>query len=109
MLDTNISTAAAAKSQYQNEQRKATIQKFTQVNPKETCYYCGGTGHGQRPRLKDRRNTCKAFGHTCTKCGKQNHFESVCKSDEKNHVDAMNMICSTTTIGHHIYDKSIKK
>lgn len=36
------------------------------------CQGCGGN-------CTDRRN-CKAFGKSCLKCGRQNHFASVCRS-----------------------------
>ena len=43
-------------------------------NVQRKCYNCGK----QHPRGK-----CPAFGHTCTSCGKRNHYESVCLSETK--------------------------
>ena len=34
---------------------------------------------GRKPRCKD-KNSCPAKGKTCGKCGKENHFGSVCRS-----------------------------
>ena len=39
--------------------------------PGRPCYYCGKT-HAPR--------NCPAFGNQCEKCGKMNHFASVCKN-----------------------------
>ena len=47
---------------------------------KNKCKHCGGPRHGQHNSLADREAHCKAFGKTCSKCGKQNHYSSVCRS-----------------------------
>ncbi|XP_038063161.1 uncharacterized protein LOC119733867 [Patiria miniata] len=43
--------------------------------PKRTCFYCGGS--------YPHKNQCPAKGHECSKCGKQDHFEKVCRSDKQ--------------------------
>lgn len=43
------------------------------------CKYCGGT----HPRDRDK---CPAFGHTCWKCKKKNHFPKVCKQTTVNSI-----------------------
>ena len=69
-------TAAAARSQYRAEKKRPPQNQ--QHASQEDCFYCGQTGHGRRASLKDRRAFCKAFGHTCKRCNKPNHFEDVC-------------------------------
>ena len=45
----------------------------------KTCHNCGQKRHGDgTPQAREKN--CKAFGKTCSKCGKNNHFSSVCKS-----------------------------
>ena len=39
------------------------------------CFLCGDSW----PH-KNGKSSCPAFGHTCKKCGKHNHFESKCKT-----------------------------
>ena len=43
-----------------------------QVKDGQQCRYCGG----RHERVKKK---CPAFGKTCTRCGKFNHFQSVCQ------------------------------
>ena len=40
----------------------------------KNCYCCG--------KSHQRRN-CPAHGHTCRKCGRSNHYESVCRAKER--------------------------
>ena len=42
------------------------------------CIYCGG------PHIYD-KNKCPAFGKTCRKCGKLNHFQCVCLQKQSIH------------------------
>ena len=44
------------------------------------CSFCGQAAHGIDNKF--RRDQCKAFGKKCTKCGKQNHWASVCRSQK---------------------------
>ena len=56
--------------------RQSAYKQDKKIKP---CLNCGLRRHGdgsQQAREKD----CKAFGKTCTKCGKKNHFSNVCKS-----------------------------
>ena len=43
------------------------------------CRNCGAAVHGDNGRAA-REKDCKAFGKTCSKCQKKDHFASVCKS-----------------------------
>ena len=47
---------------------------------KEKCSYCGRTGHRKRGSLEIRKEKCKAYGVTCNKCSKVNHYEKQCLS-----------------------------
>ena len=40
----------------------------------KSCKYCG--------KMHSKRN-CPAYGKTCQKCGRDNHFKSVCRSTDK--------------------------
>ena len=45
----------------------------------KNCNYCG---------ISHNRGNCPAYGKRCQKCGKENHFKSVCKSgslDKRDH------------------------
>lgn len=46
-----------------------------QVGKTNNCYRCGGIHHGM----------CPAIGRICKKCGKPNHFASVCRNNNKFH------------------------
>ena len=56
--------------------RQSTFKHGQRIKP---CNNCGLKRHGDGSQLA-REKECKAFGKTCTKCGKKNHFASVCKS-----------------------------
>ena len=57
-----------------------TPAKTPKDESKEKCRHCGRVGHGKRASLEIRKEKCKAFGTTCNKCGKTNHFEKQCLS-----------------------------
>lgn len=44
----------------------------------DKCGYCGGQRHGDGSR-QARSKECKAFGKTCSKCDKPDHFANVCR------------------------------
>jgi len=52
----------------------------TRSTRNKSCNYCGGAWN------KDHRQECPAQGIECRKCGKQNHFAKVCKSERVRHV-----------------------
>ena len=49
----------------------------------KNCNYCGGSKHGDTNNSNDRQKHCKAWGKTCSKCKKENHLASVCRSKPK--------------------------
>ena len=59
-----------------NRLKQSSLRQLRQVKSK--CGYCGGNNHGDSSRSA-REKECKAFGKTCSKCQKKDHFPSVCK------------------------------
>ena len=52
-----------------------TMRKKISVSSKpqaQSCRYCGGKQHKERQQ-------CPTYGKFCRQCGKQNHFQSVCR------------------------------
>ena len=61
-------------SKYSNKYDKVkSNRKETDNNRK--CFACGNSW----PH-KNRKSSCPAFGYHCKRSGKQNHFESKCKT-----------------------------
>ena len=59
-----------------------TMQKKILVSSKpqaQSCRYCGGKRHKERQQ-------CPAYGKCCRLCGKQNHFQSVCRQQSSKQV-----------------------
>ena len=75
----NNATSNSNRSDYRNNQnrgRRGNIRR--QTSQITQCDYCGGS---------HQRGNCPAWGKTCGKCGKQNHYTSKCWSK---HVNTMN-------------------
>ena len=69
----------AAQSQYRRAKNDEVKQrKDGDIN--ELCSYCNKRGHGKSAPTRIRRHDCPAYGTICDKCGRQNHFASVCRS-----------------------------
>ena len=69
----------AARSQYRRAKNDEVKQrKDGDIN--ELCSYCNKRGHGKSAPTSIRRHDCPAYGTICDKCGRQNHFASVCRS-----------------------------
>ena len=51
-------------------------------NVKKPCNYCGGPRHSPSNSLEDRKKMCRAFGKSCSKCGRPNHLSNVCRSSQ---------------------------
>ena len=61
----------------------SSYRKFKQTALKdkcEHCSYCGKKGHGNSATGRIRLKECPAYGHKCTHCNRDHHFESVCRS-----------------------------
>ena len=124
--------AAATRSQYRRDEQNDTKNTPSDQQPphdqNKCCSYCGKHGHGTNAPPKLRRNVCPAYGHTCEHCGRQNHYQKVCRSKDKpkrqptqgNHTteDAVfDALCSATgtnqtltshtcavSLDHHLYN-----
>ena len=111
LMDTHAPpTVAAAHSLYKKAQKAQYQPKPKQEGP---CSYCGDTGHGVKAPGKERKKVCKAYGHKCTICEFDHHLESLCRSKRTQKASAVTdndtaYLCSTssTSIKHHVYDKS---
>lgn len=55
-----------------NKKTETGNQRDTRHTRNPSCKYCGGTH-------EDRRSACPAFGQTCKKCARKNHFARVCQ------------------------------
>ena len=58
-------------------QEGRNIDSIRKEQEREFCNKCGKQ-HPQHPR-----NKCPAYGSTCLKCGKANHWQSVCRSSKR--------------------------
>ena len=69
----------------QYSQRQPGINSGAQATPTQStntqqlCNNCGLPGHGEKTPSHVRQNCCPAYNYTCSTCGKQHHFESVCR------------------------------
>lgn len=113
-LDPN-SSVNALRSEYKKASRQGRPRPDLDGSDPR-CYFCGKTGHGKYPSPSTRSNECKAFGHTCSNCGKPNHSERVCKSKPPPKQVSENAIfthvCNISThakrgdrtMDHHVFD-----
>ena len=114
----NSQGAEAANSSY--------MRRGKELKKNETCIYCGKNGHGKRASPNYRKKNCSAYGHTCTHCSKQHHFEKLCRSKANDTISnevtdsddiqgaAFDTLCALThssgkgrkmlTLNHHIYN-----
>jgi len=53
------------------ESADKSFQKKSRDRKDQNCKYCG---------LKHAKRNCPAYGKTCHKCGRKNHFATVCKT-----------------------------
>ena len=55
----------------------ATLSSYKQTDKDQhliKCRNCGKTGHGDGRDAQERKEKCKAWDKTCSKCDKKNHF-----------------------------------
>ena len=77
-LNNPITTTIAAQSTFKRQQQLLIRAANDAITPNK-CKHCGGRHPGDNSPASREQN-CKAFGKTCTKCGKPNHFAPVCRS-----------------------------
>ena len=88
LLHAQTQGAEAASSLYRRHKKESLISKHDNaagsIEKPDLCTYCGKKGHGARSHVKLRQKECTAYGHTCKRCGKNNHFEHVCLASKRN-------------------------
>ena len=70
----------AASSYKKNAKQRYNMKPQNSSNdvPSRPCNNCGQKGH--RWTRAERQKHCPAYNHTCLKCGKLHHHESVCRA-----------------------------
>ncbi|CAC5415171.1 unnamed protein product [Mytilus coruscus] len=99
------SPGAEATSSSYRRRRNTNVAKDTNKydnNKVELCGYCGKKGQGKSTPPKIRKKKCPTYGHTCKHCERDNHYESVCRSNTK----TKTVIVSEIEEGVRIFDKS---
>jgi len=72
-------------------QSQSTLQTHNNQHTTIKCYRCGSDKH------KANFDRCPAWGKSCTKCQKQNHFARMCRSQcQQHHQGQVNTISNTT-------------
>lgn len=89
LLDAHASSVEVASSSYRRGVSNSLRENGSSANQgkpdrSETCTYCGRRGHGSRSPAKSRQKDCPAYGHRCRHCHIDHHFESVCRSRDRN-------------------------
>jgi hypothetical protein len=89
-------------SQTQKSQPSAEAN-VNAIKEKRICIRCGG----EYPH----KGKCPAFGKTCSKCNKPNHFAKQCKSTQTNKTRKINMVKYDTESENesHIWSIRVKK
>ncbi|XP_014676386.1 PREDICTED: uncharacterized protein LOC106816320 [Priapulus caudatus] len=131
LIDPHTNGAEAVSSSYKrgiNDSLKDRSRyDNTNIDKSELCSYCGKKGHGVRNLAKVRQKECPAYGHTCQRCDKNHHFDSMCRGRNKAKYKTMaksfdehegavfDHLCSITTparrnggnitLDHHLYNQ----
>jgi hypothetical protein len=77
---TDSTSIDATKSTYMKHKKSLPDKVSDKGDP---CIHCGEKGHGKNLPIRIRMKECPAYGHICTLCDKDNHFENVCRSKDK--------------------------
>ena len=83
LLSTDTSTAGLSSYRRQEKSRlqdKGGYNTNKRQPNSNHCSYCGRYGHSSD--RDERVKSCPAYNHTCSKCGKRHHHESVCRSTQ---------------------------
>ena len=73
------STYRSKKKEFLRESQAQPREQGTRTQG-ETCSYCGRKGHGKSAPSRVRRKECPAYDQQCGRCGRDHHFEQVCRS-----------------------------
>ena len=69
----------AGQSTFKKQQHQQLRPAGHDLPPLDKCKHCGGRHVGDGSPTS-RKQHCKAYGKVCNRCGKPNHFPSVCRS-----------------------------
>lgn len=74
--------ASSIRSQYRKLKNDCPTNPSYPV--KQTCTFCGKTGHRQNPPLEKRKTTCPAYNKKCNYCSRPHHTKDVYRVGENN-------------------------
>ena len=66
-----------------SENASVSSYKTIKKKPDDPCTYRGEPNHGEGNNTTIRRKHCKAFGKTCSNCGRPHHYAKVCLQKKK--------------------------
>ena len=111
LLNPEYTTSANASSSYskQNKPNQRNYPTPERSKPPDNpspsiCFHCGRPGHGNGRNRQERKKKCPAFNHTCTRCGKLHHHESVCRMPQSNQQLSSNHIDTHDTSFHEPFN-----
>ena len=90
---------AAHGSTYRRTKRDALIPGTDHKMVNEICGYSNKKGHGESAPPAIRRKSCTAYNHTCSHCGRWNHFDSVCQSKDRARITTKDKFTSSECEG----------
>ena len=78
--------------------RQKKLPPRNQQGPdQDSCTCCSTKGHGKNAPTRTRRSECPAFGTQCGHCGRDHHYERVCRAKHnKNHTAPSGRTLSST-------------
>ena len=116
-------TDAITGSTYKRQKRD--VAEEPSLKDQDPCSYCRKRGHGKKAPARLRRKGCPAYGTVCSHCGKDHHFESVCRGKVKNKANRtseqenpiFDTLCeltiqhdaTSTPLDHHVYNHLLGK
>ena len=73
-----MESAKSSQNEMSGETHARVQSTYKKSRASPLCGWCGEGNHD------DRKTECKAYGKTCSKCKKENHFRKVCKGKASN-------------------------
>ena len=77
---------------YMHKRQKRDVAEEPLLKDQDPCSYCGKRGHGKNAPARLRCKGCPAYGTVCSHCGKDHHFERVCRGKVKNKANEQYLI-----------------
>ena len=69
------------------------------IGMSEICGYCGKKGNGKSASPAIRRKSCTAYNHTCSHCGRQNYFDNVYRTKDRDRITIKDKFTSSECEG----------